>query len=382
MAQIKHSFGLLANYNAIQQKDPYTIYWVTDVPAIYFNNVKYTFKEAQALIGNLSSLTTTAKTTLVAAINELDGKIGTLNADDTTAGSVAKAVKDAIDALTASGIEITTITGLNINEAAATNVQEALEALKALIDNAENNSAVTVVQDQNSGNYAAVYHIQQNGVNVGVPINVPKDLVVQSGSVVTNYDATHTGTWIRLVIQNQTQPLWIDVASLIEYVTSGSTAGDMVVVAVDPTTHQVTATITDGTITKAKLTATLQASIDKADSAVQGVKINGTELTKDSTNKVNFEPKASDIEYTSTETVEAAIDRIDSTDVPAKADKVTPTAANNIAVLDSTGNLADGGQTIAGVKNQLIGTNSDTGSSDTIYGAKKYADSLLEWGTF
>jgi len=125
----------------------------------------------------------------------------------------------------------------------------------------------------------------------------------------------------------------------------------MVVVAVDPTTHQVTATITDGTITKAKLTATLQASIDKADSAVQGVKINGTELTKDSTNKVNFEPKASDIEYTSTETVEAAIDRIDSTDVPAKADKVTPTAANNIAVLDSTGNLADGGQTIAGVKN-------------------------------
>jgi len=46
MAQIKHSFGLLANYNAIQQKDPYTIYWVTDVPAIYFNNVKYTFKEA------------------------------------------------------------------------------------------------------------------------------------------------------------------------------------------------------------------------------------------------------------------------------------------------------------------------------------------------
>lgn len=47
------------------------------------------------------SLTTTAKSSLVAAINELDSDITVLNGDDTTAGSVAKKIKDAIATLDA-----------------------------------------------------------------------------------------------------------------------------------------------------------------------------------------------------------------------------------------------------------------------------------------
>lgn len=50
---------------------------------------------------------------------------------------------------------------------------------------------------------------------------------------------------------------------------SGSAAGDMVYVTVDPDTHKVTATITNGTITKEKLTSSVQSSLNKADSAVQ-----------------------------------------------------------------------------------------------------------------
>ena len=120
----------------------------------------------------------------------------------------------------------------------------------------------SIVKDENSGDFAAVYHLTKDGANFGVPINIPKDMVVKSGSVVTNPDAEHTGTFIKLVLQNVTDPLYIDVGGLIEYVTSGSAAGDMIVVAVDPTTHKVTATITDGTVTAAKLSAEVQATLN------------------------------------------------------------------------------------------------------------------------
>lgn len=69
----------------------------------------------------------------------------------------------------------------------------------------------------------------------------------------------------KLVLANATNDtLYIDVDSLIEYVTSGSAAGDMVVVAIDEKTHKVTASITDGTITKAKLATEVQSDLDKA----------------------------------------------------------------------------------------------------------------------
>ena len=89
-------------------------------------------------------------------------------------------------------------------------------------------------------------------------------MVVQSGTVVTNPKGQAEGTYLKLVLANaENSEIYIPVDSLIEYVTSGSTAGDMVVIDIDETTHKVTATITDGTITKAKLTTELQTEINK-----------------------------------------------------------------------------------------------------------------------
>ena len=93
-----------------------------------------------------------------------------------------------------------------------------------------------------STDYAAVYHLQKDGANVGEAINIPKDMVVKSGSVVTNPTGQPKGTYIKLVLANATNDtLYIDVGGLIEYVTSGSAAGDMVVIAIDEQTHKVTA---------------------------------------------------------------------------------------------------------------------------------------------
>lgn len=132
----------------------------------------------------------------------------------------------------------------------------------------ETNSKVELTADFTDNNYAKVYVVKQGGTQIG-RINIPKDLVVREGSVVTNPEGQAAGTYIKLIIANQTNPLYINVASLIEYVTSGSAAGDMVYVTVDPNTHKVTATITNGTITKEKLDSKVQNSLGLANSAVQ-----------------------------------------------------------------------------------------------------------------
>ena len=112
----------------------------------------------------------------------------------------------------------------------------------------------SIVKAEDSGDYAAVYNLTKDGVNIGATINIPKDIVVKSGSVV--------GNEIVLVLNDkEATEIKIPVGSLIEYVTSGSQTGDMVVVTISED-HKVTATITDGTITKAKLHTDVQAVLN------------------------------------------------------------------------------------------------------------------------
>ena len=153
----------------------------------------------------------------------------------------------------------------------------------------------SIIKDESSSDYAAVYHLTKDGANVGASINIPKDMVVKSGAVVTNPEGQKAGTYIVLTLANATEDkIYIPVDSLIEYVTSGSAAGDMVVVNVSGD-HKVTATITDGKVTKAKLDVSVQASLDFADTAVQdgeGVSAEGAYVST-TVNKVDKKLKVS-----------------------------------------------------------------------------------------
>ena len=203
----------------------------------------------------------------------------------------------------------------------------------------------SLVKDDNSGDYAAIYHLQKtpNGsgtpVNVGVPINIPKDMVVSAGSVVTKDSAGawgSAGTYIELILANAANDhLYIPVDGLIEYVTSGSQTGDMVFVTIDPTTHKVTAAITDGTITKAKLAQAIQNSLDAADSAVQSV-----------------------TEGTALGTV-----AVDGTDVPVHG--LDTAAYQPATAFDASGAAA-----------AVLGANTDLASAATVYGVKQYASDV------
>lgn len=195
---------------------------------------------------------------------------------------------------------------------------------------------------------SASYQLTKDGAGIGAVIDIPKDMMVKSGSVQT-YEAgslpagvTEAGTYIVLVLNDTAETkLYINVGNLIEYVTSGSANGDMVFINIDPQTHKVTATITDGTVTEAKLHADVKAKLAKAVSAVQSV----------------------------TESTENGKILVDDTAVAVHG---LQDAA--YATVKSLNDTAQGYATT--VKTELIGSNGDEADASTIAGAKKYADSV------
>lgn len=133
---------------------------------------------------------------------------------------------------------------------------------------AQTDYTVTVTPSDVAG-IAKRYTIAQAATKLNVNIDIPSDMVVKSGGVVTNPAGQPEGTYLVLTLANATNDkVYIDVGKLIEYVTSGSAVGDMVYIDVSAD-HKVTATITDGSITKAKLATSVQTSLEKADSAIQ-----------------------------------------------------------------------------------------------------------------
>lgn len=171
--------------------------------------------------------TDAALETLTQRVTTAEDKINTLDGDETVAGSVDKKITDAI------------------------------AAIPAQVD-----YTVTITESSPEG-YAKAYTIQQLGKDVAV-INIPKDMVVENGSVVTNPDGQEAGTYLKLVLANADESeIFINVSDLIEYVTSGSAAGDQIMVAVSAD-HKVTATLSVGSVILAQLHADVQAEINKA----------------------------------------------------------------------------------------------------------------------
>ena len=147
----------------------------------------------------------------------------------------------------------------------------------------------------------------------------------------------------------------------------------------------------------------------KADSAIQGVKINGTALTPDSSNEVNFAPVASDVEYQAASgadpavSVEDALDdlvsKVGSTSVASQITAAvealdadldassSDSAVSSITAVDVVTGVTEVDGVITAVDSAkadkygsaaaVLGTAQDTASDNTVYGAKAYADNLV-----
>jgi len=154
----------------------------------------------------------------------------------------------------------------------ADNVGGALEELFTAVSNASSNAAVSISTSTTSSGMLRSYTFTQGGTTLGT-IDIPKDYVNNIIGIVSQDGSGNSGVFLKVntAPTGDETPVYeyVDVSGLVEYVTSGSQAGDMIYVSIDPTTHKVTATITDGTVTKPKLDTAVQNSLDKADSALQ-----------------------------------------------------------------------------------------------------------------
>ena len=93
---------------------------------------------------------------------------------------------------------------------------------------------VTVTENGASGNTLKSYVLTQKGSTIGT-INIPKDLVVSSGSVVVGNwvngvfteNASGTGKAVKLVIANQEDPIYINVQDLVDVYTAAQGATEI-----------------------------------------------------------------------------------------------------------------------------------------------------------
>lgn len=188
---------------------------------------------------------------------------GYADAKDTAIAEAKKAGTDAQTSVTALSGKV----GNLPEDATATTVVGYVDEKIGKIP-AQTDYSVTVTPSDVAG-IAKRYTIAQAATKLNVNIDIPSDMVVKSGEVVTNPTGQPEGTYLVLTLANATNDkVYINVGDLIEYVTSGSAADDMVYIDVSAD-HKVTATITDGSITKAKLATAVQTSLDKANSAIQ-----------------------------------------------------------------------------------------------------------------
>lgn len=131
------------------------------------------------------------------------------------------------------------------------------------------------------------YNIKQVATGLDVNIDIPKDMVVSSGTVETKAEAGAwgpAGTYLVLTLANATSDkVYINVGDLIEYVVGGTATDGIITttVTIDGTgNHVLTATINDGTITLTKLAEDIQTAIGKAHTHTNNAVLDGITADK------------------------------------------------------------------------------------------------------
>ena len=204
-------------------------------------------------------------------------------------GDTDKTVKDAMDAAGAAQADADAIEEDlgNVDNLTTTDktVVGAINEVLAAVDAGEIAAAITITTDTTTSGALKSYTIKQGEATVGV-IDIPKDMVVESGSVVTNPEGQPEGTYIKLVLANVAEPLFINVGTLVDIYVAKANA-TQIQLAIDSSTREisasvvagsigtaeladaavVTAKIADANVTKAKLSTEVQASLAKADAA-------------------------------------------------------------------------------------------------------------------
>lgn len=232
----------------------------TDVPVHGLGSAAYedrTFLDAS--IADAKKAGTDAQT----AVSTLSGKVGTVPENQTVISLIADAKKAGTDAQ-ASVSALDTRVGVIPSGSSATTVIDYVDKKIEAIP--EQTDYSLTINNPASSDYAQVYEFKQLGKTIGT-INIPKDMVVQSGTVETKAQAGvwgEAGTYLHLVLANaENSSIYINVGDLIEYVSAGSGENDAIQISISAD-HKVSASVKNGSITLAMLASGVQTEINKA----------------------------------------------------------------------------------------------------------------------
>jgi hypothetical protein len=317
-------------------------------------------------------------------LTQYDGKIkgviseGVKDAKDYADGlgtnyEAAGAVSAAVAALEAGSIKtnadnIATTDGKigelsGLTTANKTNIISAINEVSAAVEAGGQGAVVSVTPGDSADGLVKVYTISQGTTEVG-KINVPKDMVVSSGSVVTvtddnkaSYNNQAAGTYIRLELANSDTPIYVNVKDLVdEYTAATGDSASQIQVAINE--RAISATIQEKAVSKAHLDETVQATLNKADNAesVATSKANAAQAaaeataSADATKKANAAQAAAEATASADATkkanaAQAAAEATASADATTKA-SAAQTAAIAAAATDAT-TKADAAQTAA-----------------------------------
>ena len=295
-----------------------------------------------------------------------------------------KAAKDAADAAQSDVDALNNAVGTvgDLTTEAKT-VVGAIEEVKTSVANAQSADKVTmeeVTEGLGDGIAKAYtfYQGEKTPANKIGTINLLKDLVVSAGEVVKDPAGQDKGTYLKLTIANQTEPVYINVLDLVNDFTVKADATGVQLTISD--TREISAEIVDGAVSTAKI----------ADAAVSTNKIVDGAVTKAKLDETI--QKSLDAADAAAGGITAAIEALDYTTAPADGEDYVKSITETDGVIapvygkfnfDAAGS-ADTALASAKEYADGLATNYDAaGSANTAEtNAKAYVDEALTWGTF
>lgn len=285
MANVKFLSGSYAQYSGLAVKDSNTLYFVDG--QLFKGDVAYTDQivVVSALPDTLTAgkvyVNTTDKSvtyydgaTSTVVIPAIVGAIGDATTDTDLAN--VKAIKDFVAAEIKKIPAQVDYTVTLVDEVAGIG-EKTKQTIKQGASGSEQAIGTIVVPDlkmevkaiPNDG-YLKTYQFTY-GTGSTFEVDIPKDLVVESGEVITVTDEAPVsgltnGTYLKLVIVNQAEPIYIDVKDLCDVYT-GKAITDGVSVAISET-NEISATLAGKAVSEANLTDDLANKINGADSAL------------------------------------------------------------------------------------------------------------------
>ena len=285
MADVLFKSGTYAQYVGLAAKDNNTIYFIDG--QIFKGDVAYT--DQVVVVSALPSTLTAGKvyvnttdksvtyydgTTSTVVIPETVGTIGDSTPDTDLAN--VKAIKDFVAAEIAKIPAAVDYTVTITDETAGTG-EKTKQIIKQGASGSEVEIGTIVVPDlkmeakatPNNG-YLKTYQFTY-GTGATFEIDIPKDLVVESGEVITVTDdapvsGLTNGTYLKLVIVNQAEPVYIDVKDLCDVYTGKAVTNGVSVVISD--TNEISATLVGKAVSESNLTDDLANKINGLDSAL------------------------------------------------------------------------------------------------------------------